>query len=151
MDERQPPKLQESLETQYPLSISCRRKKKSWLIWNQSLVFIFYLATAGATVVCHLYFPHGKHFLWRKQDWQASFTHFLIHSFIHFPLKREKKNPCVLFKGLLSNLSWNNWNPFVVTVQCFFLFSAMWVFSAQEPFLLIILRVMEFLKSKTIE
>lgn len=75
-----------------PYSISCRQKKKSWLIWNQSLIFIFYPATAVATVVCHLYFPCISALLLKKAG-LASFPHYLlIHSFIHFPLKR-KKNP----------------------------------------------------------
>lgn len=89
--------------TSSELLVGCRQKEENWLIWNQSLIFIFYLATAVATVVCHLYFPWGEAFLVKKG--LASFPHSLAHhSFIHFPLKR-KKIPRVLFKWLLSNLS----------------------------------------------
>lgn len=126
------------LRLNIPYSISCRQKKKCWLIWHQSLIFIFILPQLEQLWSAVFTFLVVKYFLWRKQDWQAPHIHLLIHLFIHFPLKREEIIRRVL-KWLLSNLSWNNelnnWNQFILLLyNFFFLFKAMWVFSVKEPF-----------------
>lgn len=125
LDELLPPKFQWSLETQYPLQHQLQAKEKVLADLTSIINIHFYLATAGATVVCRLHFPCGEYFLWRKQGWQAPHIHLLIHLLIHFPLKREKKIHRVL-NWLLSNLNWNNelnnWHQFIVTVQFFFSF-----------------------------
>ena len=121
------------LRLNIPYSISCRQRKKCWLIWHQSLIFIFILPQLEQLWSAVFTFLVVKYFLWRKQGWQAPHIHLLIH----FPLKREKKKS-IEFSTDLSNLSWNNelnnWHQFIVTVQFFFLFKAMWVFSVKQPF-----------------
>jgi hypothetical protein len=67
-------------------SISCRQKRKSWLIWNQSLIFIFILlcySNCGLSLL-----PSKWHCLPFDKS-KIGKLPLLTHSFIYFPLKRK--------------------------------------------------------------
>lgn len=135
LGELQPPKHQWSLETPYPLPHQLQAKEKE-LPNLKSIISIHFLILLQLEELRSVIFSvHVANisFVESRIGKLPSLTCSFIRSFTFLlkeKKKREKKIP-----RLLCNLSWNNWNPLIVTVQFFPLFSRVGIFSKKSTFL----------------